>query len=92
MLSPQTYYVVKVDIPWVDFNEVLLIFTFQEFDFNALESSTEYDGGFTKDTPCVTWFWETVHGNIYFLSEQILLIVLNRNGLSAKSSNKREEF
>jgi hypothetical protein len=35
---------------------------FQEFDFNELENSTEYDGGFSRDTPCVRWFWETVHG------------------------------
>ncbi len=34
----------------------------QEFDFNELENSTEYDGGFSRDTPCVRWFWETVHG------------------------------
>jgi len=34
----------------------------QEFDFNDLETSTEYDGGYAKDTPVVRWFWETVHG------------------------------
>lgn len=33
----------------------------QEFDFNDLEASTEYDGGYAKDTPVVRWFWETVH-------------------------------
>ena len=27
----------------------------QEFDFNELESSTEYDGGFSRQTPCVAW-------------------------------------
>jgi len=34
----------------------------KEFDFNELENSTEYDGGFSKESPCVTWFWESVHG------------------------------
>ena len=32
-----------------------------EFDFNELENSTEYDGGFSKETPVVKWFWEAVH-------------------------------
>ncbi len=27
----------------------------QEFDFNELENSTEYDGGFSRDTHCVRW-------------------------------------
>jgi len=39
----------------------MLICGEKEFDFNELESSTEYDGGFTKETACVTWFWEAVH-------------------------------
>lgn len=39
----------------------ILICGEKEFDFNQLESSTEYDGGFTKDTPAVKWFWELVH-------------------------------
>jgi ubiquitin-protein ligase E3 A len=40
----------------------MLICGEKEFDFNALETSTEYDGGLSKESPCVTWFWETVHG------------------------------
>lgn len=40
----------------------MLICGEKEFDFNELESSTEYDGGFSRETPCVRWFWETVHG------------------------------
>lgn len=40
----------------------MLICGEKEFDFNELESSTAYDGGFSRDTPCVRWFWETVHG------------------------------
>jgi len=40
----------------------MLICGEKEFDFNELESSTEYDGGFSRQTPCVRWFWETVHG------------------------------
>jgi len=40
----------------------MLICGEKEFDFNELESSTEYDGGFSRQTPCVRWFWEVVHG------------------------------
>jgi len=39
----------------------MLICGEKEFDFNELESSTEYDGGFSRQTPCVGWFWEAVH-------------------------------
>jgi len=39
----------------------MLICGEKEFDFNELESSTEYDGGFSRQTPCVAWFWEAVH-------------------------------
>jgi len=39
----------------------MLICGEKEFDFNDLENSTEYDGGYTKDTPVVRWFWQTVH-------------------------------
>lgn len=39
----------------------MLICGEKEFDFNDLENSTEYDGGFSSQTPCVRWFWETVH-------------------------------
>jgi len=39
----------------------ILICGEKEFDFNELESSTEYDGGFDKDTPAVKWFWELIH-------------------------------
>jgi len=39
----------------------MLICGEKEFDFNELESSTEYDGGYSKDTDVVKWFWEAVH-------------------------------
>jgi len=39
----------------------MLICGEKEFDFNELENSTEYDGGFSRDTNCVRWFWEAVH-------------------------------
>ncbi len=32
----------------------------QEFDFNKMENSTEYDGGFSRDTPCVRWLIMTM--------------------------------
>jgi len=39
----------------------MLICGEKEFDFNELENSTEYDGGYSKDTNVVRWFWEAVH-------------------------------
>ena len=40
---------------WIFILETLIIAP-QEFDFNELESSTEYDGGFSRQTPCVGWY------------------------------------
>lgn len=34
---------------------------FQNFDFNELEEATEYDGGYTAETPIIKHFWELVH-------------------------------
>jgi len=39
----------------------MLICGEKEFDFNELENSTEYDGGFSSASPCVRWFWDAVH-------------------------------
>ncbi|XP_023210591.1 ubiquitin-protein ligase E3A-like [Centruroides sculpturatus] len=33
----------------------------QNFDFNALEETTEYDGGYTSDTTIIRSFWGIVH-------------------------------
>ncbi|KAL0273410.1 UNVERIFIED_CONTAM: hypothetical protein PYX00_006078 [Menopon gallinae] len=33
----------------------------KNFDFNELEEATEYDGGYTADTPVIKYFWELVH-------------------------------
>ncbi|CAI9731724.1 ubiquitinE3A-like,protein ligase E3A-like [Octopus vulgaris] len=32
-----------------------------QFDFHALEEATEYDGGFTNDSPTIRNFWSVVH-------------------------------
>jgi ubiquitin-protein ligase E3 A len=39
----------------------LIICGSQDFDFEALEASTTYDGGFTRNSPIIRWFWEIVH-------------------------------
>lgn len=33
----------------------------QNFDFDELEGATEYDGGYTNDTPIIKYFWAIVH-------------------------------
>ncbi|GFR22660.1 ubiquitin-protein ligase E3A [Trichonephila clavata] len=39
----------------------LLVCGNKNFDFNALEEATEYDGGYQSDTPIIKWFWQLVH-------------------------------
>lgn len=39
----------------------LLVCGSKHFDFNALEESTEYDGGYTANTTIIRHFWELVH-------------------------------
>lgn len=34
---------------------------FQNFDFDELEGSTEYDGGYTEETLVIKDFWSIVH-------------------------------
>uniref|UniRef100_A0A1B6GCP1 Ubiquitin-protein ligase E3A n=1 Tax=Cuerna arida TaxID=1464854 RepID=A0A1B6GCP1_9HEMI len=33
----------------------------KKFDLGELEEVTEYDGGYTNDSPVVRWFWQIVH-------------------------------
>ncbi|EDW73471.1 uncharacterized protein Dwil_GK16632 [Drosophila willistoni] len=40
----------------------MLVCGSQEFDFVELEQSTEYEGGYTKETQIVQDFWSIVHG------------------------------
>ncbi|XP_061593598.1 ubiquitin-protein ligase E3A-like [Cololabis saira] len=39
----------------------LLICGSRKLDFEALEKTTEYDGGYSKDSQIIKDFWETVH-------------------------------
>ncbi|XP_053733151.1 ubiquitin-protein ligase E3A [Synchiropus splendidus] len=39
----------------------LLICGSRNLDFEALEKSTDYDGGYSKDTQIIKDFWETIH-------------------------------
>jgi len=39
----------------------LLVCGSKDYDFRELEAGTEYDGGFTRDSPSVRRFWEVVH-------------------------------
>lgn len=40
----------------------LLVCGSKEFDFEELQASTDYDAGYTADTPVIRNFWEIVHG------------------------------
>lgn len=39
----------------------LIICGTEELDFEALEKTSQYQDGYTKDTAVVKWFWEVVH-------------------------------
>lgn len=39
----------------------VLFLSVKNFDFNELEEATEYDGGYTSDSPIIRNFWEIVH-------------------------------
>ncbi|XP_022905557.1 ubiquitin-protein ligase E3A [Onthophagus taurus] len=39
----------------------LLICGSKTFNFNSLEQATEYDGGYTSDSPIIKHFWSVVH-------------------------------
>ncbi|KAI7903295.1 uncharacterized protein BX663DRAFT_508110 [Cokeromyces recurvatus] len=41
-------------------------------DFNALEASTVYDGGWTKDSLIIKYFWEIVHSFSYEEKKKLL--------------------
>nr|XP_019937001.1 PREDICTED: ubiquitin-protein ligase E3A-like [Paralichthys olivaceus] len=45
----------------------LLICGSRKLDFEALEKTTEYDGGYSKDSQIIKYFWETIHS---FAEEQ----------------------
>lgn len=40
---------------------IVNFFLTQNFDFDELENSTEYDGGFTNDSQVIKDFWSVVH-------------------------------
>lgn len=40
----------------------LLVCGSKDFDFNELEKSTEYEGGYTAETEIIKHFWTIVHG------------------------------
>lgn len=40
---------------------IVNFFLTQNFDFDELENSTEYDGGYTNDSQVIKDFWSVVH-------------------------------
>jgi len=44
-------------------------------DFKALEASTRYEGGYSKDTPVVRWFWKVVHSRPLAWQRRLLTFV-----------------
>lgn len=50
----------------------LLVCGSKNFDFNELEKSTEYEGGYTLDTEIIKHFWSIVHGLSLELKRKLL--------------------
>lgn len=50
----------------------LLVCGSKDFDFNELEKSTEYEGGYTSDTEIIKHFWVIVHGLSLELKRKLL--------------------
>lgn len=40
---------------------MMLICGSPKLDFVELERNTVYDGGYTKDSQTIKWFWEIIH-------------------------------
>lgn len=50
----------------------MLVCGSQVFELSELESTTEYDAGYTKDTPVIKFFWEIVHSMTTDQAKQLL--------------------
>lgn len=50
----------------------LLVCGSKNFDFNELEKSTEYEGGYSNDTVIIKHFWSIVHGLSLELKRKLL--------------------
>ncbi|XP_022800186.1 ubiquitin-protein ligase E3A-like [Stylophora pistillata] len=51
----------------------LLVSGCQDFDFDALEKSTEYDNGLSESSTVIRWFWEVVHEFTLEQKKQLLM-------------------
>lgn len=50
----------------------LLVCGSKDFDFDELEKSTEYEGGYATDTEIIKHFWSIVHGLSHELKRKLL--------------------
>lgn len=50
----------------------LLVCGSKDFDFDELEKSTEYEGGYSANTEIIKHFWSTVHGLSFELKRKLL--------------------
>ncbi|ESN91803.1 hypothetical protein HELRODRAFT_108537 [Helobdella robusta] len=52
--------------------ELLVCGSEENSDFHSLEETTEYDGGYSKDSPIIKQFWEIVHGMTHEEKKKLL--------------------
>lgn len=61
-------------------------YSIQKFDFNELEKSTEYEGGFTEKSSTIVDFWEIVHALpmeskkklLEFTTGIVIIVIINK--------------
>lgn len=51
----------------------LLVSGCQDFDFDALEKSAEYDNGLSESSTLIRWFWDVVHSFTLEQKKQLLM-------------------
>lgn len=57
----------------------LLVCGSKDFDFDELEKSTEYEGGYSADTEIIKHFWIVVHGLSLELKRKLLQFTTGQN-------------
>lgn len=60
----------------------LLVCGSKDFDFNELEKSTEYEGGYSSDTEIIKHFWTIVHGLSLELKRKLLQFTTGKIGFN----------
>ncbi|KAL1459581.1 hypothetical protein WDU94_011550 [Cyamophila willieti] len=62
------------------------------FDLHELEEATEYDAGYTGDTPVIRWFWEIVHEMSHDTQKKLLQFTTGSDRIPVGGFSKLKMF